>query len=377
MISKYDKIRQLYIERLSGMFTEEDELGFQELLELDANARKIVHALEEESNNSHIKDFLKETDEDVALEELKLKLKRNQRLSNLTPWLIAATITSVVVLTVLWHPKQNIIPGNKNQVTHDKSVTVSLKLSNGTSVELLNDTSSDTIAIGKFRILTKKSTLEGTEGEVSSAMNVLTVPAKKDYKIVLSDGTRVWLNSQSTLTFPFKFKGTTREVTVEGEAYFEVAKNAAHPFIVRTKQISIRVVGTCFNVNTYNPNLIITSLVKGKVNLSSQKGKTISLISGYEAQFNPDKGFVLQEFNQENVLSWIDGIYYLQNTPLGSLKEVISRWFDVDVVFDNPELKDYQITGILEKGQLSDFLKDLKTSAKIEYSYSGNILHIK
>ena len=379
MVTKYEKIRQLYIERLAGMFNEEDESRFQEMLNSDAEAKAIVEELKRESNAIHIESFVNETDEETELLKLKSRLNKNKRIANLKPWLIAASLISFITLGILWYPSKDLEQANGYEnltnATGDKGV--SLQLSNGESVDLSKNDVNDTIAVGKLRLITKGNSFNGTEGEASSTMNVLSVPAKQDYKIVLADGTQVWLNSESKLTFPFKFAGNTREVVVEGEAYFDVAKDVNLPFIVRTKQTSIRVIGTRFNVNTYNPKQIQTSLVEGKVNLTANNSHSISLKPGFEAKFNPDKGFVVQEFNQENVLSWMNGIYYLNNTPLGSLTGLISRWFEVDVVFDNPQLKDYQITGLLEKEHLSDFLKDLETSANIEYYYSGNRLHIK
>jgi transmembrane sensor len=378
MITKYDKIRQLYMERLAGMFDEEDEFRFQHILNTDKEAQSIVEELDKKQDNILIQDFINETDEKAELDKLKSRINKNKIVSYLKPSLAAAAAVCIVVFAILLYPRQNSISDTNDYITDNiASKGVSLKLSNGDSVELSTTGIHDTIIVGAVKIVTNGNILKEAKGDVSSTMNVLTVPAKEDYKIVLSDGTQVWLNSESKLSFPFKFSGPTREVVIEGEAYFEVAKDEEHPFVVRTRQTQIQVLGTKFNVNTYHQQQNTTSLLEGKVKLTNNNGNTISLSPGFEAQFVPNKGFVVEKFNHENVLSWRDGVYYLQNTPLGDLKPLISRWFEVDVVFDSPELKDYQITGLLEKGHLSDFLKDLATSANIEYHYSGSRLHIK
>ncbi|MGY0036742.1 FecR family protein [Pedobacter sp. NJ-S-72] len=105
--------------------------------------------------------------------------------------------------------------------------------------------------------------------------STLVVPVKLDYQITLSDGTRVWLNSASSLHFPFSFSGATREVYLTGEAFFKVAKNPDQPFIVHTNQTDVKVLGTEFNVNSYNSNITMTSLVEGSVKTSGHDKKKV------------------------------------------------------------------------------------------------------
>jgi transmembrane sensor len=249
MITKYDKIRQLYMERLAGMFDEEDEFRFQHILNTDKEAQSIVEELEKTQDNILIQDFINETDEKAELDKLKSRINKNKIVSYLKPSLVAAVC--IVVFAILLYPRQNSISDTNDYIADNiQPKGVSLKLSNGDSVELSTTGIHDTIIVGEVKIVTNGNILKEAKGDVSSTMNVLTVPAKEDYKIVLSDGTQVWLNSESKLSFPFKFSGPTREVVIEGEAYFEVAKDEEHPFVVRTRQTQIQVLGTKFNVTS-------------------------------------------------------------------------------------------------------------------------------
>lgn len=379
MLTKKENIRHLYLERLSGMFTEEDELRFQQLLANDTAARAVFAELEKEQAEIQTTHFLGDIDASAALEQVKHTLQRRKRSGRVKSWSIAATLAGLFVLGSLWMVNQRSGEEQPRQTArHSKrAATINLTLGDGSSIALSTDRSADTVTAGNFKLLTNGKTLSGTKGNTSAAMNTLTVPAKEDYMIILADGTKVWLNSASSLQFPFRFTGATREVTVSGEAYFEIAKDAAHPFIVHTGLNSIRVVGTSFNVNTYTRNQVRTSLVEGKVNLITKDGQTKALTPGYEAQYESDKGYHFVKFDQENVLSWKTGIYYFNNVPLGELDAIIARWFDIAVVFDRPILKQHLVSGLIEKGQLNDFLYDLETAAKIKYHFAGKTLHIQ
>ncbi|WP_431198411.1 FecR family protein [Mucilaginibacter sp. P25] len=149
-----------------------------------------------------------------------------------------------------------------------KTPSIELRLANGEHINL-SDTSKKVINMSFAHL---KKGVNGLSYQVDNSKNeewsTLLIPSKLNYRIVLSDGTQVWLNSVSSLRFPFSFLGKTREVYLTGEAFFKVAKNAAHPFIVHTGQTDVKVLGTEFNVNTYHADEIVTSLVEGSVSTS-------------------------------------------------------------------------------------------------------------
>ena len=175
--------------------------------------------------------------------------------------------------------------------------SVNLVLPDGKTFELSKDGDAETIALDNATIKTDNSTLQYNSAD--TMQNTLWVPAGESYKIVLSDGTEVWLNAATRLRFPSRFYGKQREVYVEGEAYFKVAKDAAHPFIVHTTLTQVQVLGTSFNINTYEAGNVKTALVEGKVLTKSNDGKSMELTPGYAANYEVAKGFVSGVFDED------------------------------------------------------------------------------
>jgi ferric-dicitrate binding protein FerR (iron transport regulator) len=212
----------------------------------------------------------------------------------------------------------------------------------------------------------------------SEEWSTLVIPSKLNYRIVLSDGTQVWLNSVSSLRFPFSFLGKTREVYLTGEAFFKVAKNAAHPFIVHTGQTDVKVLGTEFNVNTYHADETVTSLVEGSVSTSGQDKQSIHLQPGYQAVYTSGAGFQAQPFDPAIELAWMNDIYYFHNTKLHDISDVLLRWFDVKVVFDNPAKADEAFSGAIQKNKPIDvFIQNIKASAGVTAILKEGVLHIR
>lgn len=178
--------------------------------------------------------------------------------------------------------------------------------------------------------------VEGTEAGEAPSFNMLENPrGSKIVSITLSDGTKVWLNSESTLKYPTYFSGKERKVQITGEAYLEVAHNAKQPFIVLKKNTEVTVLGTRFNINTYEeePSLKIT-LLEGKVSVK-HNGKSALLAPGQQAVINRSEGkiSVSDEIDTGDAIAWLNGQFVLDGTQLTSLMNQISRWYNVEVIY--------------------------------------------
>lgn len=169
-----------------------------------------------------------------------------------------------------------------------------------------------------------------------SVYNTLTVPRGGEFALVLADGTRVWLNSESSLKYPVAFTGNERRVEMTGEVYFEVARNVAAPFVVKVRDMDVRVLGTCFNVTAYGTN-VVTTLVEGSVSLNRGE-EYITLSPDQQGTWNGD-GFEIREVDAQSAVLWKEGIFYFENDPLEVILETMARWYDVDVFYVDPELK--------------------------------------
>jgi hypothetical protein len=192
----------------------------------------------------------------------------------------------------------------------------------------------------------------------------LQVPAKLDYQLLLPDGSKVWLNASSSLRFPYAFYGNTREVYLQGEGYFEVAKNAARPFIVHAGKTDVRVLGTSFNINNYETNKTITSLVEGSV-LTTAGNDSLKLKPGRQAVYT-NEAFATSAFDATDVLSWMQGISYFNNTKLNDISAIIARWYDVKVVIEDQATLNQTFSGAIDKHKpIQVFLTNISISSGI------------
>ncbi|MET6997184.1 FecR family protein [Chitinophaga defluvii] len=203
----------------------------------------------------------------------------------------------------------------------------------------------------------------GNSGVDESMYNTLATPRGGQYQLTLPDGTQVWLDAASSITYPAVFKGNKREVTITGEAYFEIALNAAKPFFVKVKEATIQVLGTHFNVNAYQEEEAIkVSLLQGAVKLNNKKSG-IRLVPGQQGQLFPDGALkLIKEVDVEQAIAWKNGYFQFDGIGLPALIRQIARWYDLDVVYEGA-VPEREFSGkIARTAYLSDVIKALELS---------------
>lgn len=207
----------------------------------------------------------------------------------------------------------------------------------------------------------------------------VSTPLGKDYYVVLPDGTKVWLNADTELVFPSHFTGTRREVRLKGEAYFEVAKDKAHPFVVSNNLFSTTVLGTKFNIRTYNQSDANVVLVEGKVALQSKKSKTMrTIVPGQKAEFTSSGKFVVRHVDTYAYIQWKEGYFYFNNVPLVEIMQELGRWYNVDIVIENPKMMHIRLHFVADRSQgISEALQNLNTIGDVHASINGNRVIIK
>ena len=206
--------------------------------------------------------------------------------------------------------------------------------------------------------------------------NELVIPRGGENTVVLADGTTVHLNAGSKLTYPVRFAGKRRIVALEGEAYFEVMQDESHPFVVQTHLGEITVLGTEFNVNAYaDTPVCYTTLVHGKVKFSTLNAETITLSPGEQAVVFANSS-TKRKVDLEEYVGWVDGMYIFNNRPLGDIMKTFERWYDIQVYYETPNLRDITYSGNLKRyGTINSFLDALELTGDLTYKISGrNIL---
>ena len=213
-----------------------------------------------------------------------------------------------------------------------------------------------------------------------SKPNVLLVPRGEYFSVQLSDGSKVWLNSETILKYPSVFSGDLREVEFTGEAYFEIAKDPNRPFVIHTQDQKIEVLGTAFNVTSYSDEeKIVTTLVEGKVELEMTSGEKVILEPNEQSVLYKSNGIISKStVNVESYVSWRHGVMYFEQLELEELLSRVSRWYDLEIRFENQEMKSKKFTGeIARYEEVTQFLEMLETSGIVEFNLEKNVITVK
>ena len=211
-------------------------------------------------------------------------------------------------------------------------------------------------------------------------LNRLSVPKGCDFSLTLADGTVIRLNADSRLQYPSEFSGDSRIVYLEGEAFFNVAKDKTKPFIVKTKKLDVEVTGTSFNVMAYpSEDSIRTTLVQGGVNILTKDGRVCKLLAGEQCVVDTASGkFVVNQVNVASFVSWIDGQFFFDNESMESLMRKIARWYDVDVIFENEELKSELFYGTITRSdEITEVLDILVLTKTMHYEIKDRTVYIR
>ncbi len=304
---------------------------------------------------------------DKAWEKVSRRLHQQDK--KMITWrLVTGIAASLLLLFSAWYffpvaaPQQPATTAQQDAITPgtDKALLVmdngaQYDLSQGSKLQL--KVGGTDIQSEGTDVVYKKETIKDTK----PVFNTLKVPRGGQFKLTLSDGTRVWLNAASTLRYPVYFSGSERKVTLTGEAYFEVSKNKKIPFRIQSQGQTIEVLGTAFNISSYpDDSLTATTLVEGKVKVfvTARPDIQTSLLPGSQSLLPKGK----QEIKQHTVdtrvyTAWKDGKFVFVDQPLKDMMKTLARWYDVEVVFTNEKSKNLSFTGDIER--YKDFEKIL------------------
>lgn len=222
-------------------------------------------------------------------------------------------------------------------------------------------------------IIYKIADQEGNSKGALTAMNSIETPKGGQYQVLLPDGTKVWLNAASRLTYPVSFVNRDRTVELIGEAYFEVAKDTAHPFKVKSSGQEVEVLGTHFNVNAYTDESgIRTSLMEGMVKVSSGSGSAngILLKPGQQSTVT-GKDIQVANVNMDDVLDWKNGNFVFNDDDLKSILRKVARWYDVEIVYEvNPS--EASLLGVVSRSKkVSAILDAIEQTEQVHFRIEG------
>ncbi|WP_207424339.1 FecR family protein [Desertivirga brevis] len=381
---KEDKdIISLMFQKLGGTISPEDDEFLNDRLLEDEELREKWKEIETFGKSHSSERFLKKINEETAWSKIEAQIEKLQaeepRKYSYKFYFPAAAICIITfALSIYFYLKPGVAEHSTAIKKQSFPAGIKLTLQDGTSVDLDVKGKKDIDVLGTTVTASEDGLYLGNVKGDSNQWSTLSIPAKLDYKIVLADGTEVFLNSSSSLKFPIKFTGIKREVFLAGEAYFKVARDEKKPFIVHTPETDVQVLGTEFNIDAYTP-AVVTSLVHGAVKTSAGNGDHIVLHPGIQAKYLRGKGFSTSSFDPASVTSWMAGSYHFEDEDLATIAKIIPRWFDINsVVFDNKSLEDLRITGEINKHKpLNLFLHNIEAATGAKCILKGDVLHLK
>lgn len=227
------------------------------------------------------------------------------------------------------------------------------------------------------------SYIDKNTSEEALVYSEIIIPKGRVFRLVLSDSTVVWLNSNSKLRYPKKFikKSLSRSIELEGEAFLKVAHNAQIPFVVKTNGVDVEVLGTQFNVSSYpNDKTIKTTLIEGSVKVvnTNKRDNFLVIKPSYQASFNKEELHLqTKKVNTLEYVSWINKRIVFDNTPFNELTSRIERTYNVEIINQNNRIENEHFTGEFDIETIDVIFKALSASAKFEYEINDNIITIK
>lgn len=373
-------ISRLLQKFLFGQLTEEEKNQFEEWLEASDHNRRLLDSFQKAKNIEQDLAIVGQLDANKAWDRLNNKNNRSYN-----KWFIgiAASLILLSGFSYLWYSQMekkdndgsSISALNLSQdVAPAKSGAV-LRMADGKEVRLNNTKPNGYNSDKTFVWNAAELIVKNDKNKLESSLNSLIVPRASFYKITLSDGTKVWVNAQSNLTFPAQFSANERRVRLEGEAYFEVAHNPSKPFFVESKAGEIKVLGTHFNVFAYHDDIRAT-LVEGKVEVI-QKDNKLELNPGEFASLSKNnlikgKADILQD------LAWHNNEFYFKKETIVNIAHQLSRWYDLEVKFRGNVKLNKEYSGSIQRDvKLSQVLEMLSYVSDLKFEIRGKELIIE
>ncbi|MEA4867959.1 hypothetical protein SDC9_77598 [bioreactor metagenome] len=307
------------------------------------------------------------------------------------PRLIAVASAAVIVVMV---SLLFVLPDNVDQTYYSETTVIlpaegqiTLKLSDGSMVSVDSikkelETTQGIVYDQNAQVISYDVKSNGQESKevAEQKYNELFIPKGRSFSLVLSDGSKVWLNAESYIKYPVAFSGGIREVYIEGEAFFDVQKENGNQFVVKTKDYSVKVLGTKFNINTYDQEAFAaTTLVEGAVAVSGIGSSEIKIRPGEQLRYDRNSGGVEQfSVDVELYTSWVDNKLKLEEMRLEEMFNILMRRYDIELFYSDEEVKDVKFTGRIPLNEnLNVILDQISAISEVEFGVEKRLIVIR
>lgn len=388
MLSKEEHIARLIFLHMQGMTDNAQEKELNEWRSVSPRHEELFQRmLSSEHVEKSISRFVKtEEEEERGWRQLQQKARSGRSVRKIKWFPYAAAIVLILSVGGVFYfsgdkEQTEILPIAKNEVQVPGSRAV-LILPDGRKVDLENEVLRSDLAQSDSLLLVSARSLKYRDidsPDTTEIFHTLEIPRGGEYLLTLSDGTMIYLNSESTLSFPVKFQGKERKVYLTGEAYFKVAKNTEHPFVVTAGELEVLVTGTTFGVRAYKDEKDIqTTLESGQVTVRVE-GKSVKLVPNKQVLFNKSTmGLEVRDVDVDLYLAWADGRLVYDNCPLEKILTDLGRWYNIDVFYSRDELRSYQFSLNMKKHEeFTQVLELIGKTGEIQFEIKDNTVIVK
>lgn len=378
-------IAQLIVKKKLTSLTEKEQQILKEWQQRTPENTKLYTTVFSEKRQENRALLLSKIDKETAYEKVQKSIKNQKHFVRLQRWLVSAVAVFIVGLlgilikklyvSEVYAPKQvaisNIQPG---------ATKATLVLSNGKTLQLEQLTQDSLILQEGVNIQHDEKKLDYSKQKNTSTStaryNTVRVPAGGEYQLVLADGTKVWLNSESTIKYPVQFIAGKRDVWVSGEVCFDVAHDKHKPFIVNVNNTKIEVLGTVFNVEAYpEQSAVTTTLARGSVRLKNEH-KQVELVPNQQAIVNSNS-IEVKNVDVYEFLAWRDGYFYFKEANLSTIMDKLGRWYDVKIFYKQANLQDKRFSVEMKRYEnIQKMLDILAKTNKVKFEIKGNVITV-
>ncbi|WP_288632845.1 FecR family protein [uncultured Butyricimonas sp.] len=388
MLSKEEHIARLIFLHVQGMTDNAQEKELNEWRSVSPRHEELFQRmLSSEYVEKSISRFVKtEEEKERGWRQLQQKARSGRSVRKIKWFPYAAAIVLILSVGGVFYffgdkEQAEILPVAKYEVQLPGSRAV-LILPDGRKVDLENEVLRSDLAQSDSLLLISTRSLKYRDidsPDTTEVFHTLEIPRGGEYLLTLSDGTIIYLNSESTLSFPVKFQGKERKVYLTGEAYFKVAKNTEHPFVVTAGELEVLVTGTTFGVRAYKDEKDIqTTLESGQVTVRVE-GKSVKLVPNKQVLFNKlTMGVEVRDVDVDLYLAWADGRLVYDNCPLEKILTDLGRWYNIDVFYSRDELRSYQFSLNMKKHE--EFIQVLELIGKtgeVQFEVKDNTVIVR
>lgn len=321
---------------------------------------------------------------DVDLKWKSFKKRQQQRKRNIKVGVAVAASICLLITSALWLWLGSLGEERVVLAEQGQQNSVCLVLSTGEVVDISN-VGQDEVKLDKGTKLYEGNRLEYVQPDSlpkkELEFNQLIIPKGTFYHLVLSDGTKVWLNADSKIRYPISFGQDRREVSLRGEGYFEVAKDSTRPFIVSTDKMDVKVLGTTFDVNTYeDEGKSFVVLVEGLVEVSAGKGESRIITPGYMAEVDMhdvQAKIHVSKCDTEHYIAWKSGNFSFRNASLTEILKRVSRYYDVTVIREQVFEEEYYTGDVSSDVSLESLLAVIESSTSVSFKVERKIVYVQ